>query len=244
MKKPKQKISHKKNQTNKIYFSKETEEAIIRYNDADDMDVRENIFKMYIDRPLDKLAENIINRFHFSYMEQSFEETKQQVVSFLVTNLWRYTQDKGKAFSYFSVIAKNYLILHNNLGYKEQKQSVSLTEPIQDSHIPIEDVITLEAPDAHQHEDIKEFTELFIDYWDEHTSKIFKKKRDREIAYAVIELFRHVDGIESYNKKHLYLLIREIADCKTTYITKVINKMKFHVKRQMIEFYDQGIIKK
>ena len=74
-----------------------------------------------------------------------FDETKKQVVSFLVINLAKYTQEKGKSFAYFSVIAKNYLILHNNYGYKQEKRSLSLSDT-NDTFVPIEEMVSLEAP--------------------------------------------------------------------------------------------------
>ena len=97
----------------KMYFNEDTEQAIIEYNKSQDEFEREIIFRERIHPALDKLAENIINRFKFPYIEGTFEDIKGQVVSFLVLNLHKFTEDKGKAFSYFSVVAKNYLILHN-----------------------------------------------------------------------------------------------------------------------------------
>ena len=67
---------------------------------------------------------------------------------------------------------------------------------------------------------------LMIDYWESNVGKIFSKQRDLNIANAVIELFRNSDRIDAFNKKALYLYIREISNCKTQQITKVINKMK------------------
>ena len=50
---------------NRIYFSKETEDAIIKYNKSNDPYERELLYREYIERPFDKLAENIINTFKF-----------------------------------------------------------------------------------------------------------------------------------------------------------------------------------
>ena len=63
-------------------------------------------------------------------------------------------------------------------------------------------------------------------YWEKNVNKIFTKQRDINIANAVIELFRNSDRIDAFNKKALYLYIREISSCKTQQITKVINRMK------------------
>jgi hypothetical protein len=230
----------------KMYFTDETQNAIIRYNESDDPEVREQIYREFIEYPFDKLAENIINRFKFPYINYSFDDIKKQVVSFLCIHLSKYTKDKGKAFSYFSVIAKNYLILHNNNGYKNEKRSVSLFGDI-DEHasptdLPIEETLVLNAPDTQNQEEMKEFVKLMITYWEHNVTKYFKKKRDIEIANAVIELFKRVDTMENFNKKAVYLMIREMTDCKTSYITKVLGKMKLHITKQLNDYREYGII--
>lgn len=227
--------------TERIYFTEKTEEAIILYNKTTDSEVREQIYKDSIQYPMDKLAENVINRFKFPYVNQTFDDLKKQVVSFLVINLAKFTQGKGKAFSYFSVIAKNYLILHNNNGYKQEKRSVYLSDK-NESDVSIEEVLHLELPNTEVQEEVKEFIGLMITYWDKNITRVFKKKRDIEIANAVLELFRRVDNIENFNKKALYLMIREMTDCKTSYITKVVNKMREHVLRQLNEYHEHGVL--
>lgn len=234
--KPKNKI---KNNV-RVYFTEETEDAIVKYNESNDPLERERLFIEYIAYPLDKLAENVINRFKFPYISQTFDDTKKQVVSFLVINLHKYSKDKGKAFSYFSVIAKNYLIFHNNNAYKEEKRNISLTGQ-NDEAVPIDDVISnLESPDEREYDDVREFTRLMIEYWEKNVTRHFKKKRDIDIANAIVELFRRAENIENFNKKALYLMIREMTDCKTGYITKVVNKMRTIVQQHMKEYYDHG----
>lgn len=226
--------------TNKIYFSSDTEKAIIEYNKSTDDTEREIIFKTRIYPAFNKLAENVINRFKFPYIEESFEDIKHQVVSFLVLNLHKFTEDKGKAFSYFSVVAKNYLILHNNNAYRDGLRSAYLTEPTSEDSFILEEVLTV-SPDAETaRSDARDFINLLIQYWDFNLTKIFKKKKDIEIANAVVELLRRSNTIENFNKKALYLLIREMTNHKTVHITKVINKMKVHVLQQMKEYRKTG----
>ena len=151
----------KKRQTNKVYFTQETEEAIIKYNKSTDLEEREQIFREKIYGPLDKLAENVINRFKFPYMEGTFDEIKAQVVSFLVINLHKFTEDKGKAFSYFSVIAKNYLILHNNNSYKEEKRVLYFSDQTEDS-FTLEEMLVVEPEIKDGMVDMKEFLKLLL----------------------------------------------------------------------------------
>lgn len=224
----------------KIYFSSDTEKAIIEYNKSTDDIEREIIFRQRIYPALDKLAENIINRFKFPYIEESFDDTKHQVVSFLVLNLHKFTEDKGKAFSYFSVVAKNYLILHNNNAYREGLRSSYLTDSTGEDSFVLEEVLTTAPETETAQSDARDFINLLVQYWDFNLTKIFKKRKDIEIANAVVELLRRSNTIENFNKKALYLLIREMTDHKTVHITKVINKMKVHVLEQMREYRKTG----
>jgi hypothetical protein len=233
------KNSNKKN--SRVYFTKETEQAIVRYNNEEDQEVREQIFRDEIYYPLDKLSENIINRFKFPYMDYSFKDVKDQVVGFLVLNLHKYSADKGKAFSYFSVIAKNYLILNNNNRYKIEKRSVYLSD-MTDGQSPLAAAMTIDMSITESQTDTKEFIRLMLEYWEHNLTRIFKKKKDIQIADAILELFRRAEGIENFNKKALYLMVREMTGFKTSNITKVVNKMSGYMKSHMGEFRDHGTI--
>jgi len=229
----------KKRQNNKVYFTQETEAAIIKYNKSNNTEEREKIFREKIYGPLDKLAENVINRFKFPYMEGTFDEVKSQVVSFLVINLHKFTEDKGKAFSYFSVIAKNYLILHNNNSYKEEKRVLYFSDQTEDS-FTLEEMLIVEPETKDSTVDMKEFLKLLVEYWEFNLDRFFKKKRDREIAAAIVKLIERIDNIDNFNKKALYLMVREMTNYKTAHITKVINKMRPQIIKMLNEFRRYG----
>jgi hypothetical protein len=141
----------------------------------------------------------------------------------LVSNIHKFEEGKGKAFSYFSIVAKNYLIFHNNNNYKRYNQQVSISDT------PSESSTCLQTSDSY-HKDVEmdEFMTMMIKYWERNLGKVFTKKRDVSIANAVVELFRNYKRIDCFNKKALYFYIREMSDCRTPQITKVINKFKFH----------------
>ena len=225
--------------SDKVYFTEDTEKAIIAYNKSTDLDEREQIFRSKIQGPLDKLAENVINRFKFPYMEGTFDEIKAQVVSFLVINLHKFTEDKGKAFSYFSVIAKNYLILHNNNSYKEEKRVLYFSDQTEDS-FSLEEMLVVEPETRDSSVDMKEFLKLLVEYWEFNLDKFFKKRRDREIAAAIVKLIERIDNIDNFNKKALYLMVREMTNYKTAHITKVINKMRPQILKMLSEFRRYG----
>jgi hypothetical protein len=226
-----------RNKKEKIYFSKKTEDAIIEYNNEEDEIKRNYIYENKIKFSFEKLVENIFNTFKFTYFDNSPIEIQKETVSHLVTNIHKFQAGKGKAFSYFSIVAKNYLIFHNNNNYKRFNQHVDISET------PSESSVCLQTEDAH-HKDVQtqEFMKLIVNYWEANITKIFNKQKDLNIAYAVIELFRNCERIENFNKKTLYLYIRELSNCKTQQITKVINKMKSYQNLVMRNYSNRGTL--
>ena len=222
---------------NKIYFTQDTENAIIEYNKCEDPIKRNQIYKDEIQYPFEKLAENILNTFKFSYFDVPKMDVQMEVVSTLIEKIHMFKEGKGKAFSYFSIVAKNHLILKNNGNYKRFKKTALLSE-MPESWNPEDNFY-----DEQVSSEYNEFKELMLQYWDKNLTKVFTKKRDIQIADAILELFRRSQYIENFNKKHLYLLIREMTDCKTHYITKVVNVMKEHQKRMLNDYLDHGYVK-
>lgn len=221
---------------NKIYFTEDTQTAIIEYNNSKSNIEKNKIYKDRIQYPFEKLAENVLNTFKFSYFDVSKEDVMQEVVSVLVQKMHMYKEGKGKAFSYFSIVAKNYLILNNNSNYKRFKKTALISE-MPETWNPENDFHEEQIGDEYN-----EFKDLMLEYWDQNLTKVFSKKRDIQIADAVLELFRRSQYIENFNKKHLYLLIREMTDCKTHYITKVVSVMKEHQRKILNEYLDHGTV--
>jgi len=220
----------------RMYFTQETEDAIVAYNKSTDQRFKNKIYEEKIQYAFDKLAENILNTFKFSYFDVPKEDVQLEVVSQLIEKIHMFKEGKGKAFSYFSIIAKNYLILNNNKNYKRYKKTALLSQ-MPETWNPENDFHEMEQGDEYN-----EFKELMLEYWDNNLTSVFTKKRDIQIADAILELFRRSQYVENFNKKHLYLLIREMTDCKTHYITKVVNVMKVHQKRILNEYLEHGSV--
>jgi len=221
-----------KKKKRKVYFGQEVQNAVVEYNSSSDENERNIIYGTRIHAAFDKLAENIINTFKFTYFDYGFEDIKHEVVAFMVMNMHKYDHTKGsKAFSYFSVVAKNYLILHNNNNYKKLK-----------SHDKMEVLDKYNKSSNFNDSDYITLTDEIIKYFDSNLNGIFKKDRDLKIGYAIIDLMKQREDIENFNKKAIYILIREMTDVETTHITSVVNILKKHYKKLVNSYYRQGSI--
>ena len=220
----------------RYYFHQGTEDAIIRHNKETRPHMRERIYNEHIRYAFEKLAENIIHTFKFYYFDVPSEDVKHEVVSFLYMNMHKFTEGKGKAFSYFSIVAKNYLILHNNNNYKRMKQhdDYSVTDYKRNP--------TTEMRVRDNKEMQVEYISILADYWRDNLTTVFKRKKDLDVANAVIELIDMKDRIDNFNKKALYILIREMTDSNTQHITRVINVMKKHHKSLKRNFQLSGSV--
>ena len=224
----------KKKKPKNYYFDQVVENAVIRYNNTDDARLKNIIYNDHISFAFDKLAENIIHTFKFYYFDVPSEQVKHEVVSFLVMNMHKFKEGKGKAFSYFSIVAKNYLILHNNKNYKNYKIHDKMEVLDYGSNIKTNQ----------EYNEIASFNKDYVtemlNYWDNNITNIFRRQKDILVADAVLEMFRRRENIENFNKKALYILIREMTGSKTQHITRIVNVMKKYNANLLKEFQDTG----
>ena len=233
---PKPKFKKKRKKKSKIYFGTPVQNAIIRYNNSDKPAVKNRIYKEHIQFAFNKLAENLIHTFKFYYFDYPLDEVKHEVVAFLVMQMPKYNVEKGRAFSYFSVVGKNWLILHNNNNYKKMKIHDQLTV------LDYKRNITSEKSLGESDDFNIEFVDQMLDYWDNNITNIFRRQKDILVADSVLELFRRRKNIENFNKKALYIMIREMTGSNTQHITRVINQMKNYYFSMIEEFQKKGKI--
>ena len=223
----------------RVYFTTDTEEAIIEYLASNDQSFRDKIYRDRIEYAFYKLAENIIHTFKFYYTDSdTIEELKHEVVTFLLEKLHLYNQEKGKAFSYFGTIAKRYLIVYNNNNYKKLQERADIDELDEDRGFLSEN-----NKEAEDQEDPNTFIDQYVRYVDKYLHQLFPKLQDAKTADAILELFRKRETLEIFNKKALYIYIREITDTSTPHITKVTKKLDILRTRLYNEYYKYGYIK-
>ena len=225
--------------TKKQYFTPDTDLAIKEYLASSNQEERDEIFKTRIHYPFYKLAENLIHTFKFYYTEvDDLEDLKHEVIVFLLEKLDYFKPERGsKAFSYFSIVGKNYLILYNNNNYTKKKQKTNVLDADDD-----EGVINQLGRDGRKQE-LKDFIDYMTEYIDKHMFTMFKKDKDRKVCDAINQLFVRRENLEIFNKKALYIYIREMTDVDTPVITKVTKILKKLYKKLHQEYIKTGYVR-
>lgn len=229
-------MARKKSQSN--YFTRETEEYIVKYNNSKDNEYRNLIFTEHIYLPFYKLAENIIHTFKFYYTDvDQIEDLKHEIVSVLLEEkIDKFDPTNGaKAYSYFGTIVKRWLINYNNKNYKKLKLIGQFSE-MEEMYEPDLDNGTIS----------KKTISKILDEWIEEVydqlDEIFLKDNERKIADSVLIVFKTRNDIEIFKKKALYIYIREMTDCDTPALTKVINTLKNSWNKKYQKLYELGIL--
>ena len=220
------------------YFTKETEDYIVKFNTSTDQEYRKRIFTEHIYLPFYKLAENIIHTFKFYYTDvDKIEDLKHEIVSILYEEkIMKFDPTNGaKAYSYFGTIVKRWLINYNNKNYKKLKQIGSFTD--------IEELYEVERDiDTVSKKTLSNFMDEWVETMYDQLDILFTKESEMQIADAVLTVFRTRNDLEIFRKKALYIYIREMTDCDTPQLTKVVSKLKEEFKTRYQTLYDQGLL--
>lgn len=217
-----------------VYFTKDTENAIVLYNQMEDEFEKNILYTKKIHPAFYKLAEIMIHRFKFYNFDVSHEDVKHEVIAFLHEKIHKYKAENGKAFSYFSIVAKNYLIAENNKNYYHFKRSHDIQA------IDLERNVVNEKVRHDLVEERSDFIDQFVIVMEKYLPLVFSKKRDVQVADTILYLFKTRDNIENYNKKAIYILIRERTGITSQYITNVITKIK-HIYTRLYLKYKEGL---
>ena len=222
------------------YFTADTEAAIVEYNTSTSFPDKSKIYYERIHPAFFKLTENIIHTFKFYYTEvDNIEDLQHEVITFLLSKIHLFDPSRGaKAYSYFGTIVKRYLIISNAKNYKKRVDKV----PIDDLNDDEGHSYSIDS-NTSTHDKLNWFLNQYVIYCTSNIFKLFPKENDAKIADAILELFRKRDHIDIFNKKALYIYIREIIDAKTPKITKIANIL-YDIFKDNYSFYlEYGYVK-
>jgi hypothetical protein len=213
-------MAKRKKKTN-VYFTKITDLAISAYNRIEDDRVkREKIYRRFIYPAFMKMAENLINKVKPTYIDSSFVDLQTDLVTYLTERLNKFNPESGKAYSYYTRTSFNYLIAENQKAYSKLKADTLELD------IDEQRNIVTEVHNEEMLETLKYFMDAYIEYCYENLNYIFTNGTDIHVADSVLHIFETRENIEDFNKKALYIFIRERTGFETSNITKVIKTLK------------------
>ena len=212
------------------YFTSEHEEAIIRYSRTNCLKERTELYVNYIQPAFNEMVDKIVFTYKFTNLPNC-DSLRDECKIWLMTILDKYDPNKGsKAFSYFSVITKNWFIHKVKRQQKRNKREIdydNISKAYEEEFLSTsESYVTIREED--------EFWKSFygeLQSWD--VSQM--KENDLKVYKAINILFESKEDIDIFNKKAIYLYLREITGLNTK---QIVNSLKKFRKRYFI--FKQG----
>jgi hypothetical protein len=211
----------RKKSTKNHYFTKVHENAIVKYAASNDIELRSKLYIEYIQPAFDQMVDKIIYTYRFTSLP-NIDYLKDDCKVWLTTILNKYDPNKGsKAFSYFSVVTKNWFIHKVKKTQKRNQTEVFMEDVLNE----LEENLISSVPTYEQKRTEVEFwSSLYeeIDTWD----SFMLKENEKKVLMAVQILMDSADTIEIFNKKAIYLYLREITGLNTKQVVNNLNKLR------------------
>ena len=221
----------RRKRTTNHYFTKVHEQAIVDYVATDDMDERERLYRDFIGPAFDELVDKIVYTYKFTTLP-NIDSLRDECKVWLTTILNKYDPNKGsKAFSYFSVVTKNWFI------HKVKKNSVQVKREIyyDDLNKELESKYVMTDESYVKSREDNEFWRFLYEEINSWNSTSMKTNEEK-VYKAVMVLFESTNDIEIFNKKAIYLYIRELTGLNTKQVVNNLNKMRSRYRTWKIKW--------
>lgn len=226
-KKQRKKIKRKGEPTLVNYFSDKTQEQIIIYQQEADTEKKKKIYVKEILPAFDSLVENLINVYGFTVMYESKQDLKHECLQFLYTAVDKFNAEKGsKAFSYFNVVAKNWLTIKSKQNMKRVQSYVSIDDR---DNLSKEDLEQIETYQYHPgFEDVyttvnthEQLTKLISAV----ENKI-KTENEKMVVNAIKVLVSNLEDVDLLSKRAILLYVRELTTLSSKQLSIVLSSLK------------------
>ena len=221
-------MKNRKKRTKNLYFTKIHEEAIVQYARSTNLTEKTKLYSTLIQPAFNELVDKIVYTYKFNNLP-NIDYLKDDCKVWLTTILDKYNPDRGsKAFSYFSVITKNWFIHKVKKNAQTAKREIALDDALKSSQSQF---IISENPYEHDREK-REFWNaltLFVRTLEKNSS-VIKNDNDRKVISSIEYMLENMDKLEILNKKAIYLYLREMTGLTTKQLAPTLRKVKVEYK--------------
>lgn len=227
------------------YFTRDTDRAIERFQDATTDPEKHEIFDKEIRPAFEKLIENLIYVYGF-YSLGDPPTLQRECLTDLYSTLPKFDASKSSnpnkttsaSFSYFNMVAKNWFIARARENNKKNKNESELFYDL-DHEAVKNDPGFMISPHETQVEDRERWLEFYkaMDGW---RGKL-KKKNERQVLEAIIFIMKNAEMVTIYNKKAVYLYLRELTGLNTKQIVVNLKKIRALYNEWHERYHSTGV---
>lgn len=224
-------IKRKSKSKKKLYFGPETDQAILDYQNCEDDKSKKDIYHKIIQPSFAKLAENLIFIHGFAKNHHSYENLKSDCVSFLFETLEKFDTSRGtKAFSYFNIVAKHWLIIQSKKKIKNITRHVSMSNLNEMKNTDKEKIETYNYISSQDELAIAKENKDILFEMIEKIKKRVNSQNEIACMYAIETLFRKIDDLDYLNKRAVFVYLRDISGLTPKQLSVSMSNIRKHYR--------------
>ena len=224
-------IKRGKGTSTKLYFDKNTHNSIVKFQQSECNKEKEDIYVNQILPAFSKLAENLIFMHGFAKNYDSYESLRDDCVAFLYETLGKFDASRGtKAFSYFNVVAKNWLIIQSKKTIKSRRRHVSIDDSESLSQMDIRKIESYQSIPGQDAVILKR--EAIADLFRMMTQIRKKLHTENELACmaAIITLFSNIQELDFLNKRAVFVYMRDLSSLNPKQLSVAMSVIRKHYR--------------
>jgi len=232
--KGKKKIRRRPGKKQNMYFTMETQQWIETYQKEENLEKKVSMYEKHILPAFTKLSENLIFVYGFKSYFSSFDELKADCITFLYESMGKWDPARGtKAFSYFNVVAKNWLIVNCRQHNKNALRHVSVDYPegMSNNQKDLLDAHNT-APATDELLFLRQKKQEILRLLDDMSMKL-NNENEMLCLEAVKTLFKSIDDLDLLNKRAVLVYIREISGLDKKQLAKSLSTIRRHYRKMV-----------
>ena len=211
------------------YFNNETQQKIKEYQETELKSEKDKIYVEHIMPAFDELVTKLISVYKYNASNEDMNHLKNDCITFLFETIRKWDASKGKkAFSYFNVVAKNWLTIQTRRINKNSRRSVNIDEAGDMTLQEKECLTAIDSDYENSPEDIlrnREINGTILVELDK-VSKILVKENDKKCIYAIIHIFKNVETLDYFNKRAVFVYLREISGLDSSELSSSLSRIR------------------
>ena len=209
------------------YFDITVQNKIVEYQKEACAESQQVIYERFISPAFTELVQSLVSVYGFKSSNEDIEHLKADCVSFLFETIHKWNPEKNsKAFSYFNVVAKNWLTIQSRRLRKNQIRSAYIDDPNALNVSEKSELFDREYidPDVMLLESFERFDKIIdmIVYIEDHV----KDENDIKCCFAIKKVFNSIENLEFFNKRAVFVYLREISGLNSTELSSSLSSIR------------------
>lgn len=236
-------VKKKKN----IYFGKLVQDKILEYNNQTDSHKKQRIYQLHIYPAFKRVARSQVVKYKIQQRIQNANILQSQCIVRMTDRLQLYNEQRGRAFSFFTVIARNFILTQLHKGIKHNQKFKSINEiSLSGNEVNLIQQCSYNQWEL-QNEKIKNQVIIqstiksLIQFLTDKILPTIKRQQQLQITKVVIDSMKNIDSLQQFiDKKDLIQTIADKTNTKVTTVQGVLRKIAVHyykIKDNCVEQY-------